>query len=74
MDLVYKLKKGDTIKISDVCYQIIGINVIKMGKCFKDFYGNTWELSLIDDQDNRSIIKLNGKTIDGFPIEIIQSV
>ncbi len=71
MEQIQELKVGDCIKINESKYKVKKINIVKMGKCFKMHYGNTWEIDLIDEENNPCLIKLNGNTIGYYSIEIL---
>ena len=69
MEKIHKFRIGNFIKINFIKYKIIDISVIKMGKCFRDHYGNSFKFKLLDDNNNETNIIFNGKNIRDYIID-----
>lgn len=69
MEKIHDFRVGNFIKINFIKYKIVDISVIKMGKCFRDHYGNNLSFLLLDDSNNETNIIFNGKNIGDYIID-----
>ena len=70
MEIIHKLHINDTIFINDTIYTIININIIKMGKCFKDHYDNNYLFELKNEKNEIINFKCNGQNINEYIIKL----
>jgi len=69
MEQIRNLRIHNFININSIKYEIIDIQVIKKGKCFREHYGNNYLLKLKDEYNDETIITFNGKNINDYIIE-----
>lgn len=72
MEQINKLRINSDIIFNGIGYKISNIEVVKMGKCFRNFYGNNYLFELTKQSDNNDIINLtfNGKNIHDYIIVV----
>ena len=69
MEQIHNLRIHNFININSIKYEIIDIQVIKTGKCFRYHYGNNYLLKLKDKYNNETIITFNEKNINNYIID-----
>ena len=89
MDQINKLRVGSNVIFNGIEYKISNIQVVKTGKCFRNFYGNNYLFELIkqsgdddddddydDDDDDDDVVNLifNGKNIQNYIIVMSNNI
>ena len=71
MEQIHNLRIHNFININSIKYEIIDIQVIKTGKCFRDHYGNNYVFELKNEKNEIIYFKFNGQNINEYIIKLV---